>query len=154
MLKHLVLALTLGSAISIGVAVASTEHHVNATLQPVGGSGVSGKVELTAMPKGGTLITVVAKGLQPGTEYLSLYYDNGTCELEPYSADDVIVPGVIEVRDGAVKVPTGPGLGVELDTDALDRAHRRYLDSGIRDRDDTGYMRRIRPEYERRLPRW
>lgn len=70
------------------------------------------------------------------------------------SADDVIVPGAIEVRDGAVKVPTGPGLGVELDPDALDRAHRRYLDSGTRDRDDTGYMRRIRPEYERRLPRW
>lgn len=70
------------------------------------------------------------------------------------SAGDVIVPGAIEVRDGAVKVPTGPGLGVELDPDALDRAHRRYLDSGIRDRDDTGYMRRLRPEYERRLPRW
>ena len=90
MLKHLVLALTLGSVLSIGAAVASTEHHVNATLQPVGGSGVSGKVELTAMPKGGTLITVVAKGLHPGTQYVSLYYDNGTCELEPYSADDVI----------------------------------------------------------------
>ena len=90
MLKHLVLALTLGSALSLSAAMASTEHHVNATLQPVGGSGVSGKVELTAMPKGGTLITVVAEGLHPGTEYLSLYYDNGTCDLEPYSADDVI----------------------------------------------------------------
>ncbi|MER5194233.1 glucarate dehydratase family protein [Streptomyces sp. NPDC002755] len=70
------------------------------------------------------------------------------------SADDVIVPGVLEVVDGAVKVPTGPGLGVELDTDALDRLHRRYLDSGVRGRDDTGYMRRIQPDYELRLPRW
>ncbi|QJT05839.1 glucarate dehydratase [Streptomyces asoensis] len=70
------------------------------------------------------------------------------------SADDVIVPGVLELADGEVKVPTGPGLGVELDTDALDRLHRRYLDSGVRRRDDTGYMRRIQPDYELRLPRW
>ncbi|MFF4015978.1 glucarate dehydratase family protein [Streptomyces sp. NPDC001843] len=70
------------------------------------------------------------------------------------SADDVIVPGVLELRDGAVRVPTGPGLGVELDHDALHRLHRLYVDSGVRSRDDTGYMRRIHPEYELRLPRW
>ncbi|MFJ9738468.1 glucarate dehydratase family protein [Streptomyces sp. NPDC101166] len=70
------------------------------------------------------------------------------------SADDVIVPGVLHLEDGAVKVPTGPGLGVELDPDALERLHRRYLDSGMRGRDDTGYMRRVQPEYELRLPRW
>ncbi|KMS75310.1 glucarate dehydratase [Streptomyces viridochromogenes] len=70
------------------------------------------------------------------------------------SADDVIVPGPLELRDGAVEVPSGPGLGVELDHDALDRLHRLYVDSGVRSRDDTGYMRRIQPEYELRLPRW
>ncbi|NNN32317.1 glucarate dehydratase [Streptomyces sp. S3(2020)] len=70
------------------------------------------------------------------------------------SADDVIVPGALELRDGHVKVPTGPGLGVELDHDALDRLHRLYLDSGVRARDDTGYMRRFDPSYELRLPRW
>jgi glucarate dehydratase len=70
------------------------------------------------------------------------------------AADDVIVPGALELRDGAVRVPTGPGLGVELDHEALDRLHRLYVDSGVRGRDDTGYMRRIRPEYELRLPRW
>ncbi|MGI5424113.1 glucarate dehydratase family protein [Streptomyces sp. CA-179760] len=70
------------------------------------------------------------------------------------SADDVIVPGVLELRDGEVKVPTGPGLGVELDHDQLDRLHRRYVESGMRSRDDTGYMQRFQPEYERLLPRW
>jgi L-alanine-DL-glutamate epimerase-like enolase superfamily enzyme len=30
-------------------------------------------------------------------------------------ADDVVVPGAIEIVDGAVTVPTGPGLGVEVD---------------------------------------
>ncbi|MCX5059313.1 glucarate dehydratase family protein [Streptomyces sp. NBC_00201] len=70
------------------------------------------------------------------------------------SADDVVLPGVLEFRDGEVAVPTGPGLGVDLDHDALDRLHRLYLDSGMRSRDDTGYMQRIHPEYELRLPRW
>ncbi|MGW0824453.1 enolase C-terminal domain-like protein [Streptomyces sp. NPDC002845] len=67
------------------------------------------------------------------------------------SADDVIVPGALEPRDGEVEVPTGPGLGLELDHDALDRL---YVDSGMRGRDDTGCMHRIRPEYEARLSRW
>ncbi|MEU9284637.1 enolase C-terminal domain-like protein [Streptomyces sp. NPDC048275] len=31
--------------------------------------------------------------------------------------DDVIVPGALELSDGAVRVPTAPGLGVELDQD-------------------------------------
>ncbi|MET7571355.1 glucarate dehydratase family protein [Streptomyces sp. NPDC005492] len=70
------------------------------------------------------------------------------------SADDIVVPGVLELRDGAVEVPTGPGLGVELDHDALDRLHRLYAESGMRARDDTAYMRRIHPDYELRLPRW
>jgi glucarate dehydratase len=70
------------------------------------------------------------------------------------SADDVIVPGALELRDGAVEVPTGPGLGVQLDHSALNRLHRLYVDSGVRSRDDTGYMRRFHPEYELRLPRW
>ncbi len=40
------------------------------------------------------------------------------------SADDVVLPGVLELEDGEVRVPTGPGLGVELDHDALDRLLR------------------------------
>src|SRR5262249_40530827 len=82
--------LTLCSLAVFAAIGLTNEHHVSATLNSVNGSGVTGKVELTALPHGGTVITVVAKGLQPGTDYVSLYYDNGTCELEPYSADDVI----------------------------------------------------------------
>lgn len=78
------------SLLVVAAAAAASSRHVNAVLSAVGGSGVSGRVELTALPKGGTLITVVASGLRPGTGYLSLYYDNGTCEIEPYSPDDVV----------------------------------------------------------------
>jgi len=75
------------TAASVGVA---DEHHVKAPLVPVDGSGVSGFVQIEQLPHGGTNIHVVARGLTPGEDYVSLYYDNHICELEPYSADDVI----------------------------------------------------------------
>jgi len=68
--------------------------------------------------------------------------------------DDVIVPGVLEIVDGAVAVPTGPGLGVELDREALAHQHRVYRESGRTVRDDTGYMRSIHPAYDPTLPRF
>ena len=72
------------------LAIAASDRHVNATLVPVDGSGISGHVELTSMPGGGTLIHVSASGLTPGTAYLSLYYGNHQCTVEPYEEDDVI----------------------------------------------------------------
>jgi hypothetical protein len=72
------------------LAPAANERHVNATFSSVNGSGITGRVELTGLPQGGTLITIVAQGLRPDTRYLSLYYDNTTCEIEAYEEDDVI----------------------------------------------------------------
>lgn len=68
--------------------------------------------------------------------------------------EDVVVPGVLRFTDGAVPVPTSPGLGVELDRDALARLHRQYLECGLTDRDDTGYMRRFEPGFDPTPPRW
>ncbi|NED67285.1 glucarate dehydratase, partial [Streptomyces sp. SID10244] len=62
--------------------------------------------------------------------------------------------GALSFVDGAVPVPTGPGLGVEIDEAALDRLHQQYIDCGIRDRDDTGYMQSIDPSFENTCPRW
>ncbi|BBH71788.1 glucarate dehydratase [Actinoplanes sp. OR16] len=70
------------------------------------------------------------------------------------SADDVIRNGPLRFVDGALAVPPGPGLGVELDADALERLHRVYVDSGRQIRDDTGYARRFDPDYDPELPRW
>ncbi|SHN23769.1 glucarate dehydratase family protein [Actinacidiphila paucisporea] len=72
----------------------------------------------------------------------------------PWKSEEVVVPGALEFADGAVRVPTAPGLGVELDRDALARLHETYLRCGLRERDDTGYMQRINPAYERKSPRW
>jgi glucarate dehydratase len=72
----------------------------------------------------------------------------------PWKNEDVIKPGVLEIRDGAVAAPTTPGLGVEIDESALAALHEQYLRCGIRDRDDTGYMQSIDPSFEAISPRW
>lgn len=77
-------------SLGIAAAVAAAEHHARASLVAVDDSGVSGAVNVVQLPHGGSNILVVARGLVPGEEYLSLYYENHTCELEPYSEDDVI----------------------------------------------------------------
>ena len=72
-------------------ANAQAKAQAKAQLAPIGNSGVSGFVTLHQLHQAqGTAIVVHAKGLTPGTDYVSLYYDNPTCELEPYSEDDVI----------------------------------------------------------------
>ncbi|SFC59372.1 glucarate dehydratase [Nocardioides terrae] len=68
--------------------------------------------------------------------------------------DDVVVPGSLVFSDGAVTVPTAPGLGIELDPDRLARLHEQYLHCGLRERDDTGYMRRFEPDFDPSAERW
>ena len=66
----------------------------------------------------------------------------------PWKTQDVITKGVLAFAGGAVAVPTGPGLGVELDRDALGVLHEQYLTCGVRRREDTVYMRSIEPGFE------
>ncbi len=72
----------------------------------------------------------------------------------PWKTEEIVKPGVLEIRDGAVAAPTTPGLGIELDEAALAALHEQYLRCGIRDRDDTGYMKSIDADYEAISPRW
>nr|WP_271213260.1 glucarate dehydratase family protein [Rhodococcus wratislaviensis]GLK40308.1 glucarate dehydratase [Rhodococcus wratislaviensis] len=72
----------------------------------------------------------------------------------PWKTEDVVKPGVMKFVDGAVPVPTTPGLGVEIDEDALAALNQQYLDCGVRDRDDTGYMKSVDPTFENTCPRW
>lgn len=66
----------------------------------------------------------------------------------------MIVPGALEFSDGAVRVPDRPGLGVQLDPDALARAHEDYLRAGLARRDDARYMRRFMDDFEPNIERW
>ncbi len=53
----------------------------------------------------------------------------------------------LEIRDGAIEVPTTPGLGVTLDRDRLAEAHQLYLDHGLGARDDAAAMQYLVPEW-------
>ncbi|WP_024447734.1 glucarate dehydratase family protein [Mycolicibacterium iranicum] len=72
----------------------------------------------------------------------------------PWKTEDVVKDGALTFVDGSVPVPTAPGLGVEIDDDALDALHEQYVRCGIRERDDTGYMRAVDPSFELASPRW
>ncbi len=71
------------------------------------------------------------------------------------AADEILVGGRVRFKGGAVGVPTGPGLGAELDQDALARGRERYERCGYRNRDDEAEMRRhVDSEWRRVVPRW
>ncbi len=72
----------------------------------------------------------------------------------PWKDEDVIVEGALSFIDGAVAVPSTPGLGVELDRDQLARLHEQFLACGISERSDTAYMRTFDPSFDATLPRW
>ncbi|KAB2343668.1 enolase C-terminal domain-like protein [Actinomadura rudentiformis] len=50
-----------------------------------------------------------------------------------------------EIADGHLTVPDRPGLGVEVDHERLDEAHRLYLAEGLGGRDDAAAMRYLVP---------
>ena len=53
-----------------------------------------------------------------------------------------------EIRGGEITVTDRPGLGVELDRDALAAAHELYLEHGLGARDDAVAMRYLVPGWE------
>jgi glucarate dehydratase len=72
----------------------------------------------------------------------------------PWKTEDLVCPGVLDFRGGSVRVPDGPGLGVELDEEALARLHEQYLTCGVRNREDTAYRRSVEPGFEPNTARW
>jgi glucarate dehydratase len=72
----------------------------------------------------------------------------------PWQTEDVIVGGKLPIREGAVDVPSGPGLGVELDRDALGLLHERYLRAGLTVRDDAAEMRKTDPSWRPHVGDW
>ena len=106
-------------------AVPGAEHHVKATLVPIDGSGVSGFVQLTQLPHGGSNLHVIARGLQAGTVYASFYYESSDCSaahdlLATFTAnangEGDVLGKIDEDLDevGSVSVRLGPDYGTLL----------------------------------------
>ncbi|MEV6349069.1 enolase C-terminal domain-like protein [Actinoplanes sp. NPDC051851] len=54
----------------------------------------------------------------------------------------------LRIEDGGIRVPSAPGLGVELDRDALAAAHECYRENGLGARDDATAMQYLLPGWE------
>jgi glucarate dehydratase len=72
----------------------------------------------------------------------------------PWQAEEIIVGGKLQFEDGALAVPAGPGLGVELDRAELERMHKQYLACGLKHRDDEIEMQKVEPGWKYLRPRW
>jgi glucarate dehydratase len=73
----------------------------------------------------------------------------------PWQTDEVIKGGKLSISNGEVAVPAGPGLGVELDRDALGRLHEQYKGAGLSVRDDVAEMhRRVDPIWQPHVGDW
>jgi glucarate dehydratase len=62
-----------------------------------------------------------------------------------YLTDDIIAGGPMRYRNGAIEVPTGPGLGIELDPEKMDKYERYFEEKG-------DYYARFRADPRR--PEW
>jgi glucarate dehydratase len=74
----------------------------------------------------------------------------------PWLPDDAdIIEGpklpIVSNRGARMAVPSGPGLGVNLDRDRVARAHEIYQKCGMRHREDATLMRRLEPGWDGRL---
>ena len=72
----------------------------------------------------------------------------------PWQSDEVIKGGRFKFEDGGVQVPTEPGLGVELDHDALAKLHQNYLRCGLKKRNDEVEMQKVVPGWKFQPVRW
>jgi glucarate dehydratase len=72
----------------------------------------------------------------------------------PWQEEEVIQGGRISFHEGAVRVPTTPGLGVQIDQGQLSKLHQQYLDCGVRNRNDLAQMRKYDPGFSGVCPRF
>jgi glucarate dehydratase len=66
----------------------------------------------------------------------------------PWQVEEVIAGGKRQFADGAIVVDDTPGLGVELDEDALEQLHAQYRQAGLAKRDDVAEMQKIQPGWK------
>lgn len=100
--------------------------------------GPRGVKDLTAMCRTFGLGVAMHSGAEFGVELAAMLHTASTIpEMTTagdahyhYLTDDIIVGGPLPYVDGNIAVPTGPGLGVELDPEKMDKYERYYEEKG------------------------
>lgn len=72
----------------------------------------------------------------------------------PWQDEEIVQGGRLQFEGGSLRVPTGAGLGVRIDPEALKRLHDNWLHCGIRHRDDLGQMRKYDSSFTGKQPRY
>lgn len=112
--------------LAVTLVANANDKHVQATLESVDDSGVSGTVMLTQLPNDvGAVLHVKVSGLEPGATYTSFYYESADCsapadEFRTFTADgngNANLTGKIDEdidEVGSVSVRLGEGYGTLL----------------------------------------
>lgn len=72
----------------------------------------------------------------------------------PWQSEEVVKGGRLQFDDGAIVISNEPGLGIELDRDALAKLHQQYLDCGLTERNDAIEMQKVSPGWKFEPTRW
>jgi glucarate dehydratase len=72
----------------------------------------------------------------------------------PWQSEEVLVGGRFKFEDGALTVSNEPGLGIELDREALAKLHQQYLACGLTERNDEIEMQKVQPGWKFQATRW
>lgn len=72
----------------------------------------------------------------------------------PWLTDDVLAGGSFRFEHGSLALPSGPGLGVELNDDLVAAYHDNYQRGVARQRDDTAELIKRDPKWLPLRPRW
>jgi glucarate dehydratase len=72
----------------------------------------------------------------------------------PWQSEEVIMGGRFAFDDGALPVSNEPGLGIELDREALAKLHDRYVACGLTQRNDEIEMQKVNPGWTFQETRW
>ncbi|MCC6457793.1 MAG: glucarate dehydratase [Caldilineaceae bacterium] len=72
----------------------------------------------------------------------------------PWQSEEVVKGGRLQFDDGAVVISNEPGLGIELDRDALAKLHQQYIACGLTERNDAIEMQKVVPGWKFEATRW
>lgn len=100
--------------------------------------GPRGVKDLTAICQTFNLGVAMHSGAEFGIELAAMLHTASTIPTMNmagdahyhYLEDDIIVGGKMKYENGAIKVPDGPGLGVELDEDKMDKYEQYFNEKG------------------------
>jgi glucarate dehydratase len=72
----------------------------------------------------------------------------------PWQDGTEIITEPLKFEDGAIAVPTAPGLGIDVDRDMLTKLHQQFLDCGLTERNDEIEMQKVEPGWKFQSTRW